>query len=270
MNRNRKFLNAELKFRHGEIKVGKKQLELSNLVDFLCARLHIHNFGARIVSSVFNKKVMKIGTLSDYFDLCRCFLQRFPMKYVGFSIAPAQIKQEFLSLITILSKRNILSMLEIGTSSGGTLFLFTRAANPDAKLISLDLPGGEFGSGYRAFRKSIYTNFARKNQRIFLIRADSHQASSLSKVKSIVKGQKLDFLFIDGDHTYEGVKQDFRMYGRLVRKGGLIAFHDICQCSPEIHCEVSRFWNEIKQFYMHEEIINNPIQGWAGIGVLYL
>jgi hypothetical protein len=34
-------------------------------------------------------------------------------------------------------------------------------------------------------------------------------------------------LFIDGDHTYEGVRRDFEMYSPLVRKGGIIAFHDI-------------------------------------------
>ncbi|MEO0196406.1 MAG: class I SAM-dependent methyltransferase [candidate division WOR-3 bacterium] len=38
---------------------------------------------------------------------------------------------------------------------------------------------------------------------------------------------KLDFLFIEGNHSYEGVKMDFEMYFPLVRKGGIIAFHDI-------------------------------------------
>ena len=28
-------------------------------------------------------------------------------------------------------------------------------------------------------------------------------------------------LFIDGDHSYEGVRADFERYGRLVRPGGL-------------------------------------------------
>jgi hypothetical protein len=30
----------------------------------------------------------------------------------------------------------------------------------------------------------------------------------------------VDFLFIDGDHTYEGVKKDFEMYSPLVRREG--------------------------------------------------
>jgi len=48
-----------------------------------------------------------------------------------------------------------------------------------------------------------------------------------------LNGEPLDFLFIDGDHTYEGVKRDFEMYSPLVRNGGIIAFHDIVKHPPE-------------------------------------
>ena len=35
-----------------------------------------------------------------------------------------------------------------------------------------------------------------------------------------------DFIFIDGDHTYEAVKQDFEDWFPLLAKGGIVAFHD--------------------------------------------
>ncbi len=43
-----------------------------------------------------------------------------------------------------------------------------------------------------------------------------------------VKGwnKKFDFIFIDGDHNYEAVKQDFTEWFPLLEKGGFIAFHD--------------------------------------------
>jgi len=34
----------------------------------------------------------------------------------------------------------------------------------------------------------------------------------LKKIKAILRDKKVDFLFIDADHSYEGVKKDFEMY----------------------------------------------------------
>lgn len=47
------------------------------------------------------------------------------------------------------------------------------------------------------------------------------------------------FLSIDGDHTYEGVKQDFKMYSGLVER--VIALNNIVHhpCVPD--CKVDRF-----------------------------
>ena len=84
----------------------------------------------------------------------------------------------------------------------------------------------------------------------------------------LLAGKKVDLLFIDGDHSYEGVKKDFEMYSPLVADGGVIAFHDIAVHTKFAHCEVDRFWNEIKPVFRHREIIDDPKQGWAGIGIL--
>jgi predicted O-methyltransferase YrrM len=91
----------------------------------------------------------------------------------------------------------------------------------------------------------------------------------LKDVKNILKGKKVDFLFIDGDHTYKGVKRDFEMYSPLVKEGSIIAFHDIAVHPPETGCEVSKFWNEIKEMYDYVEIIKDQDQGRVGIGVLF-
>lgn len=37
---------------------------------------------------------------------------------------------------------------------------------------------------------------------------------------------KIDFLFIDGDHSIEGCNYDFEKYGPKLKKGGYLAFHD--------------------------------------------
>ena len=42
----------------------------------------------------------------------------------------------------------------------------------------------------------------------------------------ILKDNYLDFLFIDGDHSYEGVKKDFELYSTIMSENGLITIHD--------------------------------------------
>jgi predicted O-methyltransferase YrrM len=137
-------------------------------------------------------------------------------------------------------------------------------------MISVDLAGGAFGGGYPRRKIPLYRKFPRNGQTLRLIRADSHLAETKERVLQDLRGEKLDYLFIDGDHTYEGVKKDFEMYSPLVRSGGLVAFHDVAEHGRELACGVDKFWNEIKEQYKHREMIENSKQGWAGIGVLFM
>ena len=56
--------------------------------------------------------------------------------------------------------------------------------------------------------------------RAIMIRALSHQAVDLFEDNS------LDFIYIDGDHSYEGAKKDIQLWFPKVKKGGLMAGHD--------------------------------------------
>ena len=83
-----------------------------------------------------------------------------------------------------------------------------------------------------------------------------------------MNGKKIDVLFIDGDHTYHGVKKDFEMYEPLVEKDGIIIFHDICKHMTAPECQVEQFWKEIKDKYENVEIIDPEDDEWGGIGIL--
>lgn len=187
-----------------------------------------------------------------------------------YAIRPQQVPEEMVGLFEMVSRLQPKSALEIGTCTGGTLFMTCQVADPCATVVSVDLPGGRFGRGYLWPRKFVYRRFAKDNQALHLLRKDSHDRKTLALIRSLLGGELLDFLFIDGDHTYDGVRADFEMYAPLVRKGGLVAVHDIAKHPPQVECEVDRFWNEIKQQYPHTEIVKDPQQGWAGIGVLHL
>ena len=91
-----------------------------------------------------------------------------------------------------------------------------------------------------------------------------------SEFQHTLDGAELDFLFIDGDHSYAGVKQDFEFYSRFVKRGGLIGFHDIYHRSMQPDIEVHKFWDELKATRRHFEFIEaTGDRRKIGIGVVY-
>lgn len=183
------------------------------------------------------------------------------------SIESLQKKKELEELVEKIQSIKPTKIMEIGTANGGTFYTWNRSFDSLELAVSLDLPGGQFGGGYSKKQAEFFKNFS--NVKKEFVREDSHADKTKKNISNILDGEKLDFLFIDGDHTYEGVKQDFEMYKDFVREGGIIAFHDIVDHPHNPDCNVDRFWEELKEEYETEEIIEKEDQTWAGIGILY-
>lgn len=181
---------------------------------------------------------------------------------------PLQIESEVTALLKAVSKLKPKYVVEIGTANGGTFFCLAKASAPNATLVSIDLPAGEFGGGYPRYKIPLLESFAGKKQKVKLIRADSHKLETKQMLVQALSKHKIDFLMIDGDHTYEGAKKDFELYSPLVRKGGLIAFHDIVVHAKEMNCGVSTLWKELSRKHRHQTYVENWKQGLCGIGVI--
>ena len=183
-------------------------------------------------------------------------------------IHAVQNRREILGLAERVRRLAPRIVVEIGTFKGGTLFIWCRAAQPQ-RVFSIDLPGGLYGGGYEGRREKLYREFlvGRPEAEMVLLRDDSHHPRTFAALEAQLGGAAVDFLYIDGDHSYEGVKADFLTYGPLVRPGGLIAFHDIItrQDGHEVH----RLWPEIRESYRYEELIDNPA-GNKGLGLLWV
>jgi predicted O-methyltransferase YrrM len=191
----------------------------------------------------------------------------YTIRFWDLQFRPMQVRTEITAFLKKLEQKPPSTMLEIGTEKGGTFFLLARAAAPDALILSLDLPATA-PSAYPAWREELYRNFARERQRIEIVRADSHAPATLEKVLSLLGNRKLDLLFIDGDHSYDGVKKDFEMYSTFMAPEGIIAFHDIVDGPESYVGGVPKFWRELKLIRPHFEIVNDWKQGGWGIGVL--
>jgi len=92
-----------------------------------------------------------------------------------------------------------------------------------------------------AFSKSTHLAFTRH-----LIERDLFDdvviMASKSEQVATIWNKPLKFIFIDADHSYEGVKKDFELFEPYVIPGGLIGMHDI---DPVGHPGVVRFYNEV-------------------------
>jgi len=191
-------------------------------------------------------------------------------KYIGKGeykdINAKQISSEIMSLYNFIYLQKPRIICEIGTYKGGTLYLWTQAADKDSLIISMDLAPG-LKNAYSPNRQYFYQQFAANNQMVICLPGNSHDNITKDKVQIILGNRKIDFLFIDGDHSYQGVKKDFEMYAPLVKNKGYIAFHDILP-RPELKkIQVFKLWNEIKEKYDYQEFINDTRKK-VGIGLI--
>jgi predicted O-methyltransferase YrrM len=180
---------------------------------------------------------------------------------------------ELAPLLALLARRRPLTVVEIGTYRGGTLYAFCRIAHPDGTIVSVDLPGGLFGGGYTDEQLHELRGYGLEGQSLHFPRQDSQEPATRDEVVSRLDGRPIDFLMIDGDHRYEGVRRDFELYSPLVGSNGVIAFHDILPHQQAPLCQVDVLWNELKGGYPHAEFVDPRedwgVGQWGGIGVLF-
>lgn len=168
-----------------------------------------------------------------------------------------QKETEFKILIDILMRNDIQNVLEIGCYNGGTTICFALLCR---KLISCDIK--------KRFEIGPMINLCNYK----FIEGDSHKRKTIKKIEESLKGEKIDLLFIDGDHSYEGSLKDYKIYSKYVRDGGWIAFHDIVD-SPDhrrLECYVNKTWKRVKGWHRNNiEIIEEP-DNWGGIGLVQI
>ena len=137
-----------------------------------------------------------------------------------------------LDLIKELGDNSQKTMIEIGSFVGESTVLFAQSFK---KVIAIDPfeadydpqdPTSylfEFDNVYQTYldRITVYSNI------------ETIVDTSDNAVKELV-GKEFDFIYIDGLHTYEGVKNDIKNFLPLVKKGGVIGGHDYTNRIPHL------------------------------------
>ena len=127
---------------------------------------------------------------------------------------------------------SLINYVEIGCYGGGSACLMLQ--RPNTNVISIDLGEPISPNIVQQNVKKLNT----LNNNYNYIQANSQKQETVDQLKTLIND--IDILFIDGDHSYNGVIKDFNLYSDLVKSGGYIIFDDYNdhQYSPEVKLAV--------------------------------
>lgn len=147
-----------------------------------------------------------------------------------------------LDIANTYNKNYEVVYVEIGCYAGGSACLLLQ--RPNTKVISIDLG---YPIPFEIVNKNI-SNHNVHNNFYNYIRGNSQQKETVDTLKNLI--DHIDILFIDGDHSYNGVINDFLLYEELVLSKGYIIFDDYNdqKYSPEVKIAV----NEIVKSYSNK------------------
>lgn len=134
-------------------------------------------------------------------------------------------------------------VFEIGTNIGSTAIVLAAVAK---RVQTIDV-FERFDLIKNASQREMYENHWKSNKHTYdgirkklEFYTNIHVAWGLSEYAAFVQPDEcIDLIFIDADHSYEGVKADFTAWFPKVKVDGFFAFHDV---GPG--CEVFDFYNQ--------------------------
>jgi predicted O-methyltransferase YrrM len=137
-----------------------------------------------------------------------------------------------LDLIKELGDNSEKTMIEIGSFVGESTVLFAQSFK---KVIAID----PFQPNYDDADPTSYLFEFKNVYETYLDRTGDHKnietiVSTSDEAASKLGGLKYDFIYLDGLHTYDGVKTDITNYLPLVKEGGVIGGHDYTDKIPHL------------------------------------
>jgi len=140
------------------------------------------------------------------------------------------------------------NILELGCYKGkSTIYLARSTHNP---VVSVDTFMSDNTTRNREDTLDAFLNNTKGLSNILPI---ASLTSHVSKIMHAHNNLAFGLLFIDADHSYEGVKADFINFQNLVLKDGIIIFHDAYGENGEEH---NTPWEGVTRFC--KELMQNP------------
>jgi len=111
-------------------------------------------------------------------------------------------------------------ILEIGRLAGGSTILLAAAIDERSKVTSIDINPKDDET------------LASVLNRVGLAGKVELIVDDANNIKA--ENESYDIIFIDGDHSYEGVSRDYNHWKYAVKKGGHMVFHDYDDSCPYV------------------------------------
>jgi len=159
--------------------------------------------------------------------------------------------------------------LEIGSFRGGSLRRYGGQMCRGARLVAVDRPLCK--AGIREDLSGAIDDMRASGFDAVWIEGDSHDLNIVASVREAAP--LVDVLFIDGDHSAEGVNADVANYVPLVRPGGLVVFHDIGPCDWTVDGKAAPIfdgcfaaWKALAEKHARKMVV----QGKSGYGFVWI
>lgn len=187
----------------------------NDLAEYTGLYSNIDKFGEQSRFNALHKQVrIREVTLSDVFGE---EIDKVEAPYGTVNETTGKPNQAELFIVNVLARhRGARNIFEFGTFTGRSTYYFT-GATPDTRVITLDLPPGP---GRTIPDVGLYFIKSDREDRITQLLTDSRKFDPAPYEK------KMDFIFVDGDHSYEGVKNDTEKAFKMLAPGGVILWHD--------------------------------------------
>lgn len=131
-------------------------------------------------------------------------------------------------------------IVEIGSYRGKSAAMLALGSAPDGRVTAIDPHLRSEGAGTTAYGDEDERVFHETMARVGISDRVTHVVETSAAARPGWGDTPIDLLWIDGDHSYEGVRRDLEDWAGLVKPGGLLACHDYA------HREgVRRAWDEM-------------------------
>jgi len=172
-----------------------------------------------------------------------------------------QVADELERMIALYVERKPKRILEIGVWYGGTLKEWLVHARPGAVVVAVDLNH----PNVRA-----YEHWKHPDTDLVTVYGKSQTLSVVDCVRSY---GPYDWVFIDGDHGFDAVRQDVFHYQPMIAPGGVLLMHDIAapDGSEDTLYPPGRVFGQLATMYDTDAYVTKEACDAAhGIGVVYL